>query len=122
MYCVGIDVGGINIDVCILDGELKVIYLVKVVIIKDVEIGVYNVLKKVIDESKIDYLLIKYVMFGIIYCINVIVERKRFNNVVMIRIGKLVIIVIFLFIDWLEDLREKIELDLILVFGGYEFD
>ena len=89
---------------------------------KDVETGVYNALKKVIDESKIDHSLIKYAMLGTTHCTNAIVERKRLNNVAMIRIGKPATTAILPFIDWPEDLREKIELDSILVSGGYEFD
>ncbi|MCC0691611.1 hydantoinase/oxoprolinase family protein [Clostridioides sp. ZZV14-6387] len=122
MYRVGIDVGGTNTDACILDEELKVIHSVKVATTKDVETGVYNALKKVIDESKIDHSLIKYAMLGTTHCTNAIVERKRLNNVAMIRIGKPATTAILPFIDWPEDLREKIELDSILVSGGYEFD
>ncbi len=46
-------------------------------------------------------------MLGTTHCTNAIVERKRLNNVAMIRIGKLATTAILPFIDWPEDLREK---------------
>ncbi len=46
-------------------------------------------------------------MLGTTHCTNAIVERKRLNNVAMIRIGKPATTAILPFIDWPEDLREK---------------
>ena len=122
MYRVGIDVGGTNTDACILDKDLNVIHSVKMPTTDDVESGIYNALKKIIQESKVDHSLIKHAMLGTTHCTNAIVERKRLNNVAMIRIGKPATVAIEPFIDWPEDLREKVELDSIIVSGGYEFD
>lgn len=122
MYRIGIDVGGTNTDACILDKDLNVVNSVKMPTTDDVESGIYNSLKKVLEESKIDSSLIKYVMLGTTHCTNAIVERKRLNNVAMIRIAKPATVAINPFIDWPEDLRQKVELDSIIVSGGYEFD
>ena len=122
MYRVGIDVGGTNTDACVLDENLNVIHSVKMPTTEDVESGIFNALDKVIKESKIDSKLIKYAMLGTTHCTNAIVERKRLNNVAMIRIAKPATVAIEPFIDWPEDLREKVELDSIIITGGYEFD
>ncbi|MGL5348025.1 MAG: hydantoinase/oxoprolinase N-terminal domain-containing protein [Peptostreptococcaceae bacterium] len=122
MYRIGIDVGGTNTDACILDENLNVIHSVKMPTTNDVESGIYNALKKILEESKIEPSLIKHTMLGTTHCTNAIVERKRLNNVAMIRIGKPATVAIHPFIDWPEDLREQIELDSIVVNGGYEFD
>lgn len=122
MYRIGIDVGGTNTDACILDKDLNVIHSVKMPTTDDVESGIYNALEKILEESKIDSSLIKYAMLGTTHCTNAIVERKRLNNVAMIRIAKPATVAINPFIDWPEDLREKVELDSIIVSGGYEFD
>ena len=122
MYRIGIDVGGTNTDACVLDKDLNVIHSVKMPTTDDVEIGIYNALEKVIKESNIDTSLIKYAMLGTTHCTNAIVERKRLNNVAVIRIGKPATTAIPPFVDWPKDLQEKIELDSIIVSGGYEFD
>ena len=108
MYRIGIDVGGTNTDACILDKDLNVVNSVKMPTTDDVESGIYNSLKKVLEESKIDSSLIKYVMLGTTHCTNAIVERKRLNNVAMIRIAKPATVAINPFIDWPEDLRQKV--------------
>ncbi|MGL5693092.1 MAG: hydantoinase/oxoprolinase family protein, partial [Peptostreptococcaceae bacterium] len=59
---------------------------------------------------------------GTTHCTNAIVERKRLNNVAIIRIGKPATTAIPPFVDWPKDLKEKIELDSIIISGGYEFD
>ncbi|TCP31342.1 N-methylhydantoinase A/oxoprolinase/acetone carboxylase beta subunit [Scopulibacillus darangshiensis] len=122
MYRLGIDVGGTNTDAALLDDQLSVIHTVKVQTTKDVESGIFNAIKKVVEESKIDRRSIKYAMLGTTHCTNAIVERKRLNKVGVIRIGKPATTSIPLFTDWPEDLREKIEAASTIISGGYEFD
>lgn len=121
-YRVGIDVGGTNTDAAILDENLNVVHSVKVHTSNDVESGIYEALEKVMKESNISPKDIKYAMLGTTHCTNAIVERKRLNNVAMIRIGKPATTAIPPFIDWPEELREKIEMQSTIVTGGYEFD
>lgn len=122
MYRIGIDVGGTNTDACILDKDLNVVHSVKRPTTHDVESGIYNALQAVIIESKVDISKIKYAMLGTTHCTNAIVERKRLNNVAVIRIGKPATTLIPPFIDWPGDLKNKVELDSVIVSGGYEFD
>lgn len=121
-YRVGIDVGGTNTDAAILDENLKVIHSVKVPTTKDVERGIYEALDKIMKESGVSPRDIGYAMLGTTHCTNAIVERKRLNNVAVLRIGKPATTAIPPFIDWPEELRAKVELDSVIVSGGYEFD
>lgn len=63
--CIGIDVGGIYIDVVLLD-VLMVLLLNKILIIVDVMLGIVNVIKKLFEDSGLeDSYGIDVVMIGI---------------------------------------------------------
>ena len=87
-YRIGVDVGGTNTDAVLLNDNLEVVESVKVHTTYDIETGIYEAIKKVVDMSSIDKNEIKYAMLGTTYCTNAIVERKRLNKVGVIRIAK----------------------------------
>lgn len=121
-YRIGVDVGGTNTDAVLLNDNLEVVEYVKVHTTYDIETGIYEAIKKVVDMSSIDKNEIKYAMLGTTYCTNAIVERKRLNKVGVIRIAKPATTAIPPFSDWPNDLKKEVEFYSEIISGGYEFD
>lgn len=121
-YRLGVDVGGTNMDAAILDDKLNVLYTVKAHTTKDVQTGIYNAIKKVIEESKIEKKRIQYAMLGTTKSTNAIVERKDLNKVAYVRIGKPGTVGIPPYMEWPSELEDAIELKSVIIHGGYEFD
>jgi N-methylhydantoinase A/oxoprolinase/acetone carboxylase beta subunit len=122
MYRIGIDVGGTNTDAAILDENMNVIHALKEPTTKDVESGIFNALKRVVHESRIDCSKIQYAVVGTTHCTNAIVERKRLNKIGYIRICKPSTTAIPPFADWPQDLVDEINVHSEMISGGYEFD
>lgn len=122
MYRIGIDVGGTNTDAAILDENMNVIHALKEPTTKDVESGIFNALKRVIDESGIDCSKIQYAVLGTTHCTNAIIERKRLSKIGYIRICKPSTTAIPPFADWPQDLIDEINVYSKMISGGYEFD
>jgi N-methylhydantoinase A/oxoprolinase/acetone carboxylase beta subunit len=70
----------------------------------------------------INYNDIQYAMLGTTHCTNAIVERKRLNNVAIIRIGKPATQAIEPLTAWGRDLKDAIGEYAYIVSGGYECD
>ncbi|MDQ0341168.1 N-methylhydantoinase A/oxoprolinase/acetone carboxylase beta subunit [Caldalkalibacillus uzonensis] len=121
-YRLGIDVGGTNTDVVILDPDNSVVAAVKSPTTADVQGGIYSGIEKVLQDSKIDVTKISYVALGTTHATNAIIQRKELSKVSVVRIclpaGKGVPPLM----DWPQDLVEAMGAEAYLVHGGYEYD
>ncbi|MCG8483365.1 MAG: hydantoinase/oxoprolinase family protein [Clostridia bacterium] len=122
VYRLGVDVGGTNTDAVILDDNLKLIENVKVPTTEDVTTGIFEAIHAVLEKSKIEKNDIKYAMLGTTQCTNAIVERKKLNQVGIIRLGSPATHSIEPMADWPEDLRNVVSENFFIVKGGFEFD
>jgi N-methylhydantoinase A/oxoprolinase/acetone carboxylase beta subunit len=122
IYRIGIDVGGTHTDAVLLDQHNQVISETKSATTEDVATGIYNALKKIIDEAQVPRDQIKYAMLGTTHCTNAIVERKRLNKMAAIRIGAPATLAVKPLIGVPDDLRDALGRHVYLIRGGHEFD
>ncbi|MEH7252678.1 hydantoinase/oxoprolinase family protein [Neobacillus niacini] len=122
MYQIGIDVGGTHTDGVLLNQNNEVISETKVATTEDVATGIYHAIHTIIAEANIDTSLVKYAMLGTTHCTNAIVERKRLNNIAVVRIGAPATLAVKPLIGVSSDLREVLGKYVYVVRGGNEFD
>lgn len=121
-YRIGIDVGGTHTDAVILDESYNVISVVKSPTTEDVSTGIYAAMKDVVASAGVPVEKIKFAMLGTTHCTNAIVERKRLNNVAVIRIGAPATLAIKPLVGVPEDLKAILGKHVYIVRGGHEFD
>ncbi|OLN32011.1 hydantoinase/oxoprolinase family protein [Desulfosporosinus metallidurans] len=121
-YRIGIDVGGTNTDAVILDDQLTPIAKIKTPTTADVTTGIYQAMSLVLNQTTLDRSQIKYAMLGTTHATNAVVERKRLNQVAVIRIGLPATSAIKPLTGWPEDLKNAIGNMQYLIHGGHEFD
>lgn len=121
-YRIGIDVGGTHTDAVILDEAYNVVAETKEPTTGDVSTGIYQAVKTIIAMADVPKEDIKYAMLGTTHCTNAIVERKRLNNVAVIRIGAPATLGIKPLVAVPDDLREILGKHVYIVQGGHEFD
>ncbi|MGN8646245.1 hydantoinase/oxoprolinase N-terminal domain-containing protein [Gracilibacillus sp. HCP3S3_G5_1] len=121
-YRIGIDVGGTHTDAVLLDNDYHVIAETKQATTEDVSTGIYQALKEVVAKSNVPREQIHYAMLGTTHCTNAIVERKRLNNIAVIRIGAPATLAVKPLIGVPEDLRTMLDKHVYIVKGGHEFD
>ncbi|QKG83981.1 hydantoinase/oxoprolinase family protein [Kroppenstedtia pulmonis] len=121
-YKIGIDVGGTNTDVVILDASNQVIAAVKSSTTQDVEQGIFSGLETVLKESQIDTADIAYVSLGTTHATNAIIRRHDLSKVAVVRIclpaGKGVPSLM----NWDADLTSAMGATTYLLHGGVEYD
>ncbi|MFC4558352.1 hydantoinase/oxoprolinase N-terminal domain-containing protein [Virgibacillus kekensis] len=121
-YRIGIDVGGTHTDAVLLDENYNVISETKSSTTGDVSSGIYNALRKIVQEANVPVEQINYAMLGTTHCTNAIVERKRLNKVAIIRIGAPATLAIKPLVGVPDDLKDILKKHVYLVHGGHEFD
>lgn len=121
-YRIGIDVGGTHTDAVVIDENYNVVAEVKASTTEDVSSGIYDALSKVVASANVPVNEIKHAMLGTTHCTNAIVERKRLNNIAIVRIGAPATLAIKPLVGVPEDLREMLGKHVYLVRGGHEFD
>ncbi|MFB4168352.1 hydantoinase/oxoprolinase N-terminal domain-containing protein [Virgibacillus sp. JSM 102003] len=121
-YRIGIDVGGTHTDAVILDEAYNVISEIKSPTSADVSSGIYKALHEVVASSSVSVENINYAMLGTTHCTNAIVERKRLNNIAVIRIGAPATLAIKPLLGVPEDLKEILGKYMYIVRGGHEFN
>ena len=121
-YRLGIDVGGTNTDAVILDESLNVIESTKSHTTPDIETGIYNSMKTVIDHSGIDPNMITHAMLGTTQCTNAIVERKNLAKVGIIRLGYPASVSILPYTAWPEDMVKVLSGKYSILHGGAEYN
>ena len=122
LYKIGVDVGGTNTDTVILDKDNRVIAAVKSPTTEDVQTGIFESIKKVLAESRIDVKDIAYVSLGTTHATNAIIRRKNLSKVAIVRIclpaGKGVLPMT----GWEKNLVESMQSKAFLIHGGFEYD
>lgn len=121
-YRIGIDVGGTHTDAVLLDSAYRVIAKTKSPTTEDVSAGIYQAMRQVIADSGVDRKEIRFAMLGTTHCTNAIVERKRLNDIAVIRIGAPATLSVKPLIGVPSDLRERLGKHVYIVRGGHEFD
>lgn len=121
-YRLGIDVGGTNTDGVLLDRNMQVIHSLKTPTTEDVESGIYNTINRLIEEAKVDVKNIEFAMLGTTQCTNAIVERKKLDNIAIIRIGAPAGTSIKPLVGVPDDLRAILGGYSYIVEGGHEFN
>ncbi|MDR2793082.1 MAG: hydantoinase/oxoprolinase family protein [Treponema sp.] len=120
-YRLGVDIGGTNTDAVIIDENLTVAASVKIPTSADIQSGIQEAVKAVLDNSGIERGRIKKAMLGTTQCTNAIVERKRLSKIGILRIGAPATTGIKPMIDWADDLAVVAD-ETAVIRGGYEFD
>ena len=119
----GIDVGGTNTDAVIIDGDLNLVAATKSPTTEDVMGGIKAAMHEVVTQiGPEDAENIGFAMLGTTHCTNAIVERKRLNKVVALRIGAPATTAISCMADWPEELKSAMGVRDFIVHGGNEFD
>ncbi|MFD0713754.1 ROK family protein [Paenibacillus sp. GCM10027626] len=121
-YKIGIDVGGTNTDVVILDENNKVLASTKSATTSDVQEGIFNGIQTVLEQSRVDRSQIAYVSLGTTHATNAIIRRKLLSKVAVVRIclpaGKGVPPLM----NWQADLVEAMGAEPYMIHGGFEYD
>lgn len=118
----GIDVGGTNTDAVVIDGDLNLVAATKSPTTEDVMGGIEAAMREVLAQVGDDAANIGFAMLGTTHCTNAIVERKRLNKVVALRIGAPATTAISCMADWPEELKGAMSVRDFIVHGGNEFD
>ena len=125
-YVIGVDVGGTNTDVAILDGE-NVIGWCKVNTTPNIIDGVLTSITKAITASEENGYKnvrqnIQRISIGTTHFINAVIKRKGLSKVACIRLCGVTSQSILPFTDFPTDLREEIEGGIYLTSGGFQYD
>ncbi|REB73249.1 hydantoinase/oxoprolinase family protein [Bacillus sp. 522_BSPC] len=122
IYKIGVDVGGTNTDAVILDQHDQVLSAVKSPTTSDVQSGIFNSIKKVLELSQINVKDVAYVSLGTTHATNAIIRRKDLSKVAVVRIclpaGKGVAPMA----GWDESLIHAMNAKSFLIHGGFEYD
>lgn len=122
MYRVGIDVGGTNTDVALLDGNAQLIESVKVPTSSNIQQGIQEAICAILTKSRVRGSEIAYIMLGTTQCANAIVECKKLVKVCTLRLGYPATAAVDPFTLWPEPLVQAVKGDVLFLEGGYEFN
>ena len=126
-YLIGVDVGGTNTDVVIIEGN-QVIGWSKVETTEDRTTGIKAAISEAIKnarEIKSGENIasrIKRVNIGTTHFVNAVIKRKDLSQVSVIRFCGTASHALPPFIDFPEDLRQVVKGSVHLVNGGYQFN
>jgi len=118
---IGIDVGGTNTDAVLMDG-LDVLGWRKTPTTPDVGLGIIEVLRELLAETKVSAADVQAVMIGTTHFTNAIVERRRLVEVAAIRLGLPATRSLPPLTDWPADLAAAMGRHRYMLRGGNEFD
>ena len=121
-YKLGIEVGGTNTDGAILDEQMNVITSFKSPTTDDIESGIRNVIKMLLDDINFDKSKITYAMLGTTQCTNAIETRKGLNNEGVVRTGAPAGTAVEPLYSMPDDLLDVIGKNTYQVRGGHEFN
>ncbi|MFB5190616.1 hydantoinase/oxoprolinase family protein [Alicyclobacillus fastidiosus] len=121
-YRLGIDVGGTNTDVVLLDRENAVVAKTKTAVTADIVSGIRAGVGTVLQQSGVDGGDITHAMLGTTQVTNAIIERRELNDVAIVRLGAPATRAVKPLAGWPEDLRERYTQYSWIVGGGHEFD
>lgn len=122
MYRIGIDVGGTNTDIALLDDNSQLIGSIKVPTTSDIQQGIQESLHAILNKTGVNPSEIAYVMLGTTQCANAIVECKKLVKVCTLRLGYPATAAVDPFTLWPEPLVKAVKGDVLFLEGGYEFN
>ncbi|MBX6354003.1 MAG: hydantoinase/oxoprolinase family protein [Thermoflavifilum sp.] len=121
-YRIGIDVGGTNTDVVLLNEQHQVLAKTKRPDSADILTGIRLAVEDVLRLSGVDPSQITHAMLGTTQVTNAIIERRDLNDVVIIRLGAPATRAVKPLAGWPADLRERYQPYAYIVEGGHEYD
>lgn len=121
-YKIGIDIGGTNTDLVLLDEDSIIAGFIKVTTTPDVNSGIKSGLRQLLKETQINQEEISGIFIGTTQIANAILQRTNLYKVGVIRIAGHHPVSIPSCFDWPECLKKSLYVDTITVDGGYECD
>lgn len=121
-FRLGIDVGGTNTDVVLLNEESQVVAKTKTAVTSDIVTGIRKGVATVLEQSQVDPMKITHAMLGTTQVTNAIIERRDLNDVAIVRLGAPATRAVKPLAGWPEDLRGRYSEYSWIVGGGHEFD
>ena len=121
MRRIGIDVGGTNTDAVLIE-DTAVIAAIKTATTEDVTGGVLRALSDLLTALDGEVGALDAVMIGTTHFTNAVVQRRDLSPVAAIRIGLPASAALPPFVDWPEDLADKVGAQVYMVAGGHEYD
>lgn len=86
-YLIGIDIGGTNTDIVLIDEFQRIVKAHKTATTSPLEMGVKNGLKVILHDSAVDKSSISGIFVGTTHATNAVVEQKNLYSVGLIRIA-----------------------------------
>ncbi|XP_057316586.1 uncharacterized protein LOC130657611 [Hydractinia symbiolongicarpus] len=125
-FTIGVDVGGTNTDVAIIDGT-KVIGWSKSSTTEKITDGVINAIESAFKNAVVNGYSnvkenIKRVNIGTTHFINAVIKRENLSKVACVRLCGDASHCLPPFVDFPEDLQEQVDGGYYLLDGGFEFD
>lgn len=117
----GIDVGGTHTDAAVLDGA-EVVAKIKVPTTADVSGGVLDAVRRLLEQARVPAGDLRGVMLGTTHFTNALIERRRLQQVAVVRLGLPATAALPPMVDWPPALRGELGEHGFLVHGGHEFD
>ena len=121
MKRIGIDVGGTNTDAVLVEND-TIVGSVKTPTTEDVMAGITEALKQVLAKTAADPQSLDAVMIGTTHFTNAVAQRRDVAKIAAIRICLPASASLEPFIDWPQDLAEKVRGDIFMLQGGHEYD
>jgi N-methylhydantoinase A/oxoprolinase/acetone carboxylase beta subunit len=117
---IGIDVGGTNTDAVLLEADV-VVAAVKTPTTPDVTGGVVRALAELVGQAPTAREATA-VMIGTTHFTNAVVQGRDLDRVAAIRIGLPSGASLPPFVDWPQDLADRVRGEVVMLEGGHEFD
>ncbi|HGJ5856288.1 hydantoinase/oxoprolinase family protein [Arsenophonus nasoniae] len=121
-YCIGIDVGGTNVDAVLLDSHNRIVAKTKQITTSQVMQGINKALEVLLADKSINRALIHRAMLGTTHCTNAIVERKGLSPIAHFRLTSPAALSIAPLTDMPLEFKNSLSVHLFSVKGGYHYD
>lgn len=121
-YCIGIDVGGTNVDAVLLDSHNKILAETKQITTSNIMQGISKALEVLLADKSINRSLINRAMLGTTHCTNAIVERKGLAPIAHFRLTSPAALSIHPLTDMPLEFKNSLSIHLFSVHGGYHYD
>jgi N-methylhydantoinase A/oxoprolinase/acetone carboxylase beta subunit len=119
-YKIGIDIGGTNTDIVLVDLQTTIVAHAKTITTPDINTGVKTALKQIINETKVSSDDITGIFLGTTQAANAVHQRSNLYRVGVIRIAGNNPRSLPSCYFWPQELRKALYIDTITVDGGFE--
>ena len=116
MYTIGVDIGGTNTDMVLVDRDLKIVASVKRPTTQQIDLGFGEAL----DALKVDSKKVERVLVGTTHATNALLQKEDLYRVGLIRIAGHNPMTLPPCFGWPKDLQETVFVGCVTVGGGYE--